>query len=89
MPRSLREVCSFVHVWSAAGLEILDSVPGAGERHQPPAPLVSRGQIEFIAKGWAPQADRARQRLGWQPLPRPQGLQRYLSVRPGAATTSS
>jgi nucleoside-diphosphate-sugar epimerase len=42
---------------------------------------MARVQLEFITKGWEPQADRAQRELGWQPLSLRQGIQKYLKDR--------
>jgi nucleoside-diphosphate-sugar epimerase len=44
-------------------------------------PIMARVQLEFITKGWEPQADRAQRELGWQPLSLRQGIQKYLKDR--------
>lgn len=41
-------------------------------------PMMARVQIEFITKGWEPQADRAMRELGWRPLGLARGIQQYL-----------
>jgi dihydroflavonol-4-reductase len=44
-------------------------------------PILARVQLDFITQGWQPVAERARQELGWQPLPLEDGLARYLRTR--------
>jgi len=39
-------------------------------------PIVARGQVEFIQQHARPSARKARERLGWQPLPFEEGLAR-------------
>ena len=41
-------------------------------------PIVARGQVEFLQQHARPNARRARERLGWRPVPFEQGLDRTL-----------